>query len=348
MKTLLSSFKLSLPKEIQSLIEILDAKEIKVGFVGGVVRDFILNDIISDDIDIEIRSEKKIDMIELCKELNGSLNEEFMIITLNYKDTSVEMGLPRIENFKKNNKSHKNFSFINSFGYYEEFLRRDFTINAIMFEYTSNQMTIIDPLNGINDLKLKILRPCSDDFYLDPVRKLRAYRFKINLDFNFSELVADNLKEMDINDCSSYYIVKEVSKTKRPLNFLLSIGLIDSFYEPTIYNSSIYSLSVIVQREPSISNKKSLLALLNLSQKAIFPFKHVDSFRQCYEMFKYILGHKVSSLEVNYLLKYAGLDVKNYNFKNIQSININFNSEGMTETLKEELFLNLLEKELEI
>ncbi len=58
--------------------------------------------------------------------------------------------------------------------------RRDFTINAIYLELENNK--IIDPLNGVNDLKKKLIRVCSEkSFILDPLRILRCFRLFANL-----------------------------------------------------------------------------------------------------------------------------------------------------------------------
>ncbi|MEM9905425.1 MAG: CCA tRNA nucleotidyltransferase [Cyanobacteria bacterium P01_D01_bin.44] len=60
--------------------------------------------------------------------------------------------------------------------------RRDFTINAIAYHPQTN--ALIDPLNGIEDLKHQTLRMvCSDNLAEDPLRLLRAYRQAAQLKF---------------------------------------------------------------------------------------------------------------------------------------------------------------------
>ena len=56
----------------------------------------------------------------------------------------------------------------------EDLIRRDLTINAIAKDEDGN---IVDPYNGQNDLKLKLLRHVSAAFSEDPVRILRVARF---------------------------------------------------------------------------------------------------------------------------------------------------------------------------
>jgi poly(A) polymerase len=64
--------------------------------------------------------------------------------------------------------------------------RRDFTVNAMALELTTDKPEFIDPFNGITDLALRILRTpgkATDSFSDDPLRMLRAARFMSQLDF---------------------------------------------------------------------------------------------------------------------------------------------------------------------
>ncbi|MDH5433843.1 MAG: multifunctional CCA addition/repair protein [Gammaproteobacteria bacterium] len=56
----------------------------------------------------------------------------------------------------------------------EDLARRDLTINAMALD---NKENLIDPCNGLNDLKKKVLRHISPSFAEDPLRVLRVARF---------------------------------------------------------------------------------------------------------------------------------------------------------------------------
>jgi tRNA nucleotidyltransferase (CCA-adding enzyme) len=57
----------------------------------------------------------------------------------------------------------------------DDLRRRDFTVNALALDLEG---TLYDPLGGVNDLKLRQLRPCSaSTFSADPTRLFRAFRF---------------------------------------------------------------------------------------------------------------------------------------------------------------------------
>lgn len=70
----------------------------------------------------------------------------------------------------------------------EDYVRRDFTINAI---YIDEQMNVIDPTNlGIKDLENKIIRFIGDPekrIKEDPLRIIRAERFAKKLNFIIEE-----------------------------------------------------------------------------------------------------------------------------------------------------------------
>ena len=64
-----------------------------------------------------------------------------------------------------------------------------------MLEISAGVCKVIDPLGGIKDLGKRELEICgSDNFLLDPVRILRAFRFKHKLGFSFSKNLAKKIK----------------------------------------------------------------------------------------------------------------------------------------------------------
>ena len=63
----------------------------------------------------------------------------------------------------------------------EDLTLRDFTLNAMGIHFLSfidpsEQLTLIDPLHGLQDLEDGILRACPNAFLSDPLRMLRGYR----------------------------------------------------------------------------------------------------------------------------------------------------------------------------
>lgn len=68
----------------------------------------------------------------------------------------------------------------------DDLKRRDFTINALAFDLFNSE--IIDVVSGMDDLKNGIIREISEfNIVDDPIRILRAFRFKSQFGFDFSK-----------------------------------------------------------------------------------------------------------------------------------------------------------------
>lgn len=76
----------------------------------------------------------------------------------------------------------------------QDLSRRDFTINAVA---KSDDGKLIDPFNGVADIKAKVLRHVSDAFTEDPVRILRAARFSARFtEFSIAPKTLDLMRQM--------------------------------------------------------------------------------------------------------------------------------------------------------
>ncbi len=224
--------------EFLKLIEEIHLQGFKTGIVGGTCRDFHMGKPNKHDYDCELRP----------LDLNGSLLDAFEklkfsdnykveklpynIIKLIHNGFTVELTLPRKEKFNSEF-SHSNFEA--EFSAYidnsEAALRRDFTINSIIYEFNGGWQ-LIDPLDGVQDLQLKKLKPCGVNFQKDPVRFLRAVRFKILYGFEVDPDILQWGKHINIEDFSSHYLRLEAVKSKKPLVFILELfGLLGIQYE---------------------------------------------------------------------------------------------------------------------
>ncbi len=153
----------------------------KAYIVGGAVRDSILG-VVPKDLDIEVYGleAEKIEEILKKKYKIEIVGKNFGVWIL--KGYDIDVSMPRKEN--KTGLGHKDFSIdADPFLPIESACaRRDFTINAILYDVLENKF--IDPFFGIADLEKKILRHTSDKFSEDPLRVLRAMQFAARFGFS--------------------------------------------------------------------------------------------------------------------------------------------------------------------
>lgn len=122
----------------------------------------------------------------------------------------VEIALPRKE--VSTGPGHRDFYITIDPGLTldEDATRRDFTINAVYRHIPSG--TVVDPLDGVNAIKQKVLMTTHrHSFRDDPLRILRALRFKSQLGFAFMEAL--ELQMQDYADCVTGLTDKGVSGT---------------------------------------------------------------------------------------------------------------------------------------
>lgn len=104
----------------------------------------------------------------------------------------------------------------------EDLSRRDLTINAMAIEFFNDGKTrvmeVVDPFNGQEDLKNKVLRHTSDAFVEDPVRVLRLARFRARFGSDWTvapetaALVSQMAKKGVLNELTAERVWKELSR----------------------------------------------------------------------------------------------------------------------------------------
>ncbi len=136
--------------------------------VGGAVRDELLGLKVKDKDYVVVGSTPK-SMLDAGYKPVG---KDFHVYL--HPKTHDEYALARTE--RKTAKGYKGFVVHASpeVTLEEDLARRDLTINAIAKDSAGN---LIDPFNGVADIKSKTLRHVSNSFIEDPVRILRAARF---------------------------------------------------------------------------------------------------------------------------------------------------------------------------
>jgi poly(A) polymerase len=194
-----------------------DQMQLETYVIGGFVRDIYLNRK-SKDIDIVTVGSG----IELANKVAENLKNKpqvnvfknFGTAMLKYKDLEIEFVGARKESYQSDSRK----PVVENGTLEDDQNRRDFTINAMALGLNkSNFGELIDPFNGINDLKNKIIRtPLDPDitFSDDPLRIMRAVRFSTQLGF---EIQAETLQSISKNKerisiISGERIIDEVNK----------------------------------------------------------------------------------------------------------------------------------------
>lgn len=150
--------------------------------VGGTVRDMLFErihgmPIKSKDLDIEVFGLPTDDLVAVLSQFGQvkEVGKAFGVIKMDIDDEEFDFSLPRRE--KKNGTGHTGFDVVpdHTMSIDEAVLRRDFTMNALMLDITSEE--IIDKVDGTFDIKHKRLLHVSDRFAEDPLRVLRGFQF---------------------------------------------------------------------------------------------------------------------------------------------------------------------------
>lgn len=177
--------------------------------VGGFVRDLILQRP-SKDIDIVCVG----DGIALANKVSDIINrttgykppvtifKNFGTAMLKYKDLDIEFVGARKESYRSSSRKPQ----VSQGTLEDDQKRRDFTINALAISLNHyNIGELIDPFQGINDLKRKqIVTPLNPDvtFSDDPLRMMRAIRFASQLRFDIKaetfEAIINNIDRISV------------------------------------------------------------------------------------------------------------------------------------------------------
>jgi tRNA nucleotidyltransferase (CCA-adding enzyme) len=143
--------------------------------VGGSVRDQIMGHT-PKDVDTEVYGISTDTLIAILARFGkvNAVGASFGVIKLRVGDEEFDFSLPRRDN--KTGNGHRGFmvEVDHAMTVTEAAARRDYTINAISI---APDGTIVDPYNGVADLKAGILRHTSAAFAEDPLRVLRGMQF---------------------------------------------------------------------------------------------------------------------------------------------------------------------------
>ena len=183
--------------EATNLAIAFKAAGFKLALVGGPVRDAILGRL-GHDLDFTTDAHPK-DCEKILNKWADSvwdIGAAFGTVAGKKGDITVEITTYRSESYKLDSRK-PNVEFGKTIE--ADLFRRDFTINAMALELTTDEPTFIDLYNGVDDLQSKLIKTPGkpeDSFSDDPLRMMRAARFMSQLNFTIDPAVIAAIKSM--------------------------------------------------------------------------------------------------------------------------------------------------------
>ena len=183
--------------EATNLAIAFKAAGFKLALVGGPVRDAILGRL-GNDLDFTTDAHPK-DCEKILNKWADSvwdIGAAFGTVAGKKGDITVEITTYRSESYELDSRK-PNVEFGKTIE--ADLSRRDFTINAMALELTTDEPTFIDLYNGVGDLQSKLIKTPGkpeDSFSDDPLRMMRAARFMSQLNFTIDPAVITAIKSM--------------------------------------------------------------------------------------------------------------------------------------------------------
>ena len=161
----------------------------KLYLVGGSVRDYLLK-VSSSDLDLCTDATP-----EQTREFFPDANyrfSKFGTVSFHYDIYKIEVTTLRTEDDYIDYRHPREIKFVTRIE--DDYRRRDFTINAL---YLDRHMKVYDFAEGLKDLKNHVIRMIGDPtkrIEEDPLRILRALRFKLKLNFTLENCLESAIK----------------------------------------------------------------------------------------------------------------------------------------------------------
>ncbi|WXR61351.1 HD domain-containing protein [Peptostreptococcaceae bacterium AGR-M142] len=224
---------IKLTDEVVFILNRLNKNNYDAGIVGGCVRDFFMKKKPKDwDITTSAKPDEIKELFKEYKQIDVGLKHGTVMIIIN--NEGFEITSFRIDGEYSDFRRPNSVEFTNDI--IEDLKRRDFTQNAIFYSLKEG---LIDPFNGVNDIKNKIIKSVLDPnkrFLEDPLRILRGIRFASNLGFEIERETKDAMIRYA-------YLLNKISKERIANEFLKTIK---GRYAPKIINEYFDIIKIFI------------------------------------------------------------------------------------------------------
>lgn len=173
------------------VLEHIEKQDHKAYFVGGCVRDLLLERPIG-DIDIATSASPAFIQKIFTKVIPVGIEHGTVIVRHN--NESYEVTTFRIDGNYSDKRHPDSVQFIDNID--KDLERRDFTINSLAMDLNGN---MIDLFGGINDIEKQVIRTVGNGyerFTEDPLRIIRAIRFSSQLGFTIDPKTFQEMKDV--------------------------------------------------------------------------------------------------------------------------------------------------------
>ncbi|HJQ71081.1 MAG TPA: hypothetical protein VKA70_19050 [Blastocatellia bacterium] len=227
-------------RAVLTICEAVRAAGGRAMLVGGWVRDYLLG-IESKDFDIEVygvEPQRLRALLETIAPVNA-VGWQFAVYKLAFRGPpsfEIDVSIPRRES--KSGRGHRGFTIEGDpqMSFEEAARRRDFTVNAILFDPLTDE--VVDPFGGASDLKARLLRAVDDDTFVeDSLRVLRAVQLAARFEMSVEPRTARLCGAVDLADLPHERVWGEVEKlltmAARPsigIQVALELGVLDKLF----------------------------------------------------------------------------------------------------------------------
>lgn len=190
-----SPLDISVPSGVQDILDTINSKGFTPLLVGGTVRDSLIGGTVPKDFDIEVYGTDVDNLIKVMRRDGYQVDEvgkQFGVLKVTTKGSvqdDIDISVPRRDSLT--GAGHRGFSVEvdSEMSVHEASERRDYTFNALMWDY--RYQSLIDPHNGVHDLKEGSMRYISEAFAEDPLRSLRGFQFASRFNVSFTPETAE-------------------------------------------------------------------------------------------------------------------------------------------------------------
>jgi tRNA nucleotidyltransferase (CCA-adding enzyme) len=215
------------PAEVRPIVDVLNKKG-RAYVVGGFVRDTLLEKP-PKDVDIEVHGMDPEAISQELKLSGYNVNEvgkSFGVLKVSpmtgSRREAIDVSVPRMDSTGRK----PTVEFLQDATPEKAAGRRDFTINAIMYDTKEDQ--VVDPFQGITDLEKGQIKAVSERaFSEDPLRVVRAAQFASRFDFDIAPETAAEARKANMGELSGERIQEELrkvsAKSKKPSKFFTAM-----------------------------------------------------------------------------------------------------------------------------